>query len=61
MKMLLLIAVVALGAVCAHAFSPASQATSAAITAKPAVQTKLASLQEITIKTARWGMTLIVR
>ena len=62
MKTLVLIAVVALGAVCAQAFSPASQETSAvAITAKPAVRAQLASLQEITIDTALRGLFIILK
>jgi len=61
MKTLVLIGVVALGAVCAQAFAPASQVTSTAIAAKPAVKTHFVSVQDITIDTSRRGLTIVIR
>lgn len=57
----MLMAVVVVGAVCARAFTPASQVTSATITAQPAVRTQCASVQETTINTAPRGLFIFFK
>ncbi|MGI5869514.1 MAG: hypothetical protein ACOX9C_08755 [Kiritimatiellia bacterium] len=62
MKTLMLMTIASLCALCAQAFTPASQATSApAVVATPAERTHAVSSQEVTISTAPTGLLLILK